>query len=173
MSKKTSVFLLLTLFIFNSVGFHLLFLLQRSEARESARNPAPGGKSIVTLHIPLSTVTAKNSGFIRLEKDEVLYNGHRYDIHNEHVAGDYLVINGHRDDKEDKAYSVYKKNSTQSDSTRSEPKDSFKLPLYDLPSHTEPLTSDSNADKSHYIVMPFVPVLSPFFATTVPPPELS
>jgi hypothetical protein len=172
MSKKTSVFLLLTLFIFNSVGFHLLFLLQRSEAREASRNHLVK-KETVTLRIPLAAVSAKNSGFVRLDKKEVIYNGHRYDIHNEHVAGDYLVINGHRDDKEDNAYSVYEKNSTQSDSTPSKTKDSIKLPLYDIPSHTEPLASDSNADKSHYIVMPFAPVLSPFFAINVPPPELS
>ncbi len=171
MNKKTAILFLLTLFVLNCAGIHLLFLFQRGEAQASAKAHKHAGPEI-TLLIPLSETSYDSRTFRRLDKHEIVYRGHRYDIEKENIQGDNLVLKGFRDDKEDKAFRVIEKHQDNTGRTPAKTKPSPKTPVYDLPPQTETLAADTQV-KSDFFIIPFNPVLSPFFAVTPPPPEFS
>lgn len=171
MNKKTAILFLLTLFILNCAGIHLLFLFQRGEAQAAAKARKHEGPEL-TLLIPLHEVSGNSSTFRRLDKHEIIYRGHRYDIEKESIQGDNLVLKGFRDDKEDKAFRVIEKHQDSAGRTPAKSKPAPKTPVYDLPPHTEVFAADTQV-KTDYFVIPFTPVISPFFAVTVPPPEFS
>lgn len=171
MTRKTAILFLLTLFVLNCAGIHLLFLFQRSEAQTAAKARKHHGPEL-TLLIPLREVTGDSRTFRRLDKHEIIYRGHRYDIEKETVQGETLVLKGYRDDKEDKAFRVIEKHQDTAGRSPAKTKPASKTPVYDLPPQTEALAADTQVKKD-FFMEPFSPVISPFFAVIVPPPEFS
>lgn len=172
MKKKTAILFLLTLFLLNTTGIHLLFLVQRNDAQAAAKKHKHHGPEL-TLVIPLSETANDSRTFKRIHQHEIIYRGHRYDIEKESLQGTNLVLKGFRDDKEDKAYRVLEKHQDNNTSrTPAKSKPAPKTPVYDLPPQTEVLAADTRV-KPDYFLFPFTPVISPFFAVNVPPPEFS
>jgi|GEM_PF-3346853 len=111
--KKAPVIFLLLLFAFNAIGVHWLFVLERSAARAEMERTMRE-KSKETLAIPLADLEPSKGLFTRIHAREVRYKGKLFDVVYESRSATHLILKGHYDKKEDKAYARLK-NSTQDD----------------------------------------------------------
>ncbi|MEI6899129.1 MAG: hypothetical protein WCL00_04575 [Bacteroidota bacterium] len=107
--KKVAIFTLLSIFLFNSAGYYILFEVSRQMAKKEMHTmiDANQGKTItMVVNDP-----DHNPGFHRLNGKEIIINGIMYDVVQENDLGSATLFVCHLDSKESKLISGLKKES--------------------------------------------------------------
>jgi hypothetical protein len=81
--KKTVSILLIVSFVFNTIGFYVLFFAVKYQNKERITELIHKGivdDHLILLKIPKKITSQNNASFQRIESDELKYNGNMYDI---------------------------------------------------------------------------------------------
>jgi|WetSurMetagenome_2_1015567.scaffolds.fasta_scaffold26078_3 hypothetical protein len=105
--KKLFAYILLLLFLFNSMGYYVVYefnkMLVKRETRAIIRSNS--GKLIV-----IRVEDAEHHpGFARIDKDEFIYENRMYDVVSEKKEGDVTIFTCIHDNKEERLVSGLKK----------------------------------------------------------------
>jgi hypothetical protein len=105
--KKLFAYILLVLFLFNSMGYYVVYefnkMLVKRETRAIIRNNS--GKLVV---IRVEDA-AHHPGFSRIDKDEFIYENRMYDVVSEKREGNVTIFTCIHDNKEERLVSGLKK----------------------------------------------------------------
>jgi hypothetical protein len=100
--KRGFAFILITLFLFNTFGYYIVFNYTRHIVRSEMRSLAKAGyfkESGITLKIANPLL---DPGFRRINRNEFAYHGMLYDIISESVSGNIVTFKCINDRKEEK-----------------------------------------------------------------------
>lgn len=101
--QRAGVFLLLVIFLFNILGVHALFFIERASAQVKMEVRLLTEETEILL-IPVDELDESRTLFSRQGKSEIIYHGKRYDIFSERLDSGLLVVKGLQDAREDLAY---------------------------------------------------------------------
>ena len=108
--KKALAISLLFLFLFNALGYYVIFELNKFLIKKEMRSMAFGKPSAMTV---LIVPDAENNGDLRrIDKHEILYKNRMYDIIREVKKGRCVTFYCIRDTREENLLAGFKKNST-------------------------------------------------------------
>jgi len=163
--KKTLPYLLLVIFLFNSLGYYFIFELYKYNVKKEMQTQSC--KSSMALTILQISDILYNSEFQRVEKKEIRYKGSLYDVIKEVHTGTTTIFYCIHDTKEENLLAAMKTVN----------KNKFLLSLWDhlvkiaIPQFEMPL-SDPNTSK---VIFPVITISLPSVLLTnwSPPPELS
>jgi hypothetical protein len=96
--KKTFVFILLILFLFNTVGYFFIIEIHRLRVKKELASRTTGKNDITILRIEN---IMNDTSFRRIDEKEIRYMGSFYDVVKEVQSGNSLVIYCIRDTKEE------------------------------------------------------------------------
>jgi hypothetical protein len=132
--RKAFSILLLSFFLFNTIGYYFLFLVLDNSNRKEIQATFTPASVTETLRIPRSEL--KNLVF-KENDNEILYKGEVYDIKDRSLDGDYIVFNCFKDnteknlltglDNQVKNNSYPGENKKQNDSSKNPVKDLYFL----------------------------------------------
>ena len=130
--KRIAILSLLTLFLFNIIGYYFVFLVVDSENRNEIQGALIHDTSLQTIRISkseLKNVILKDGG------KEIEVNGEMYDVLSVSTDGDFLVFKCVNDKNERNLFSVLDKqvkNNSDSNSPEKKQNDSTKNPVKEL-----------------------------------------
>lgn len=81
--KKTISIVIIVSFVFNTIGFYILFLAVKYQNKERITELIHKGildNYLILLKIPKKSFSQNNASFQRIESDELKYKGNMYDI---------------------------------------------------------------------------------------------
>ena len=132
MKRIASIFVL-SIFLFNIIGYYVLFSLLNLENKEEMGLVLQNGTSLETIRIHKSELA--NIVFKDGDK-EISIKGEMYDVKTTSTEGDYIVFHCLKDKKETKLLTALDKevnyNSNSNPASEKKPNDSHKNPVKDL-----------------------------------------
>jgi hypothetical protein len=97
--KKALAYLLLFLFLFNSLGYYFIFEIYKYRVKKEMQDQTYKGSTVLTI---LKIADAKDDpGFQRVEKKEIKYKGSLYDVIKEVQVGRTTIFYCIHDKKEE------------------------------------------------------------------------
>ena len=129
--KRIASILLLSLFLFNIVGYYFLFIITSSENRNEMQSNLLQS-SLETIRIPkteMADIIFKDGG------KEISFNGEMYDVKDKSIDGNYIVFHCVNDKRETKLFTQLDKQvkyNTDSKSSSEKKHHNSKNPVKDL-----------------------------------------
>lgn len=102
--KKTISIVLIVSFVFNTIGFYILFFAVKYQNKERITELIHKGiinDYLILLKISKKTASQNNASFQRIESNEVKYNGNMYDIVKEETYDSLIYFYCISDEVED------------------------------------------------------------------------
>ncbi len=118
--KRVASVLLLSIFLYNAIGYCFFFFLQEYENNRQAAFLIQSQKNLETLYVQRSEL--KNVAF-STDKKEISYDGEMYDVRDYSFSGNYIVFHCMDDKKETSSLAYLDtqvKNNTDSKSSSGE-----------------------------------------------------
>lgn len=168
--KRAASIILLTVFLFNIVGYYAAFSLLTAANREGMSALLRNKGALETIYIHKEEL--KNVVFSEDGK-ELLIHGNMYDVEDLTRSGDFFILQGVKDKKETNLLTALNKHVNQnSDSSAPQKKQNDKNPVKDLFFHQNALAGASSftLEFPSYISRFTSYILPPL---PLPPPEVS